>query len=213
MGVAAPTFSRVRLRDERLYTAIIRDISERKAQQRQLQFQATHDPLTALPNRPAFAAHLDSLLAGTPGKGQVALMMIDIDNFKRINDEYGHLVGDEVLKIVARELMGTVKGRDVVARSMIIEILEGRGVGPNADHVLLKLDHLGEQVLHSRLPGILELSRTFAHVDPVKEPIPVIPTCHYMMGGIPTNVNGQALTVDADGKGAASVGGEYACRI
>jgi succinate dehydrogenase / fumarate reductase flavoprotein subunit len=77
-------------------------------------------------------------------------------------------------------------GRDVVARSMIIEILEGRGAGPGADHVFLKLDHLGEEVLNSRLPGILELSRTFAHVDPIKEPIPVVPTCHYMMGGTPT---------------------------
>ena len=65
--------------------------------------------------------------------------------------------------------------------------------------MLLKLDHLGEDVLESRLPGICELSRTFAHVDPVKEPIPVVPTCHYMMGGIPTNVDGQALTLDAAG--------------
>ena len=67
-------------------------------------------------------------------------------------------------------------GRDVVARSMVIEILEGRGFGPEGDHVKLKLDHLGADVLNSRLPGILELSRTFAHVDPVKEPIPVVPT-------------------------------------
>tara|TARA_B100001559_G_C16499940_1_gene622774 strand:+ start:317 stop:2095 length:1779 start_codon:yes stop_codon:yes gene_type:complete len=88
-------------------------------------------------------------------------------------------------------------GRDVVARSMILEILDGKGCDPENpanDHVLLKLDHLGEEVLNSKLPGILELSRTFAHVDPVKEPIPVIPTCHYMMGGIATQVSGQALT-------------------
>ncbi|MEZ5597209.1 MAG: succinate dehydrogenase flavoprotein subunit [Pseudomonadales bacterium] len=84
-------------------------------------------------------------------------------------------------------------GRDVVARSMIIEIIEGRGAGPDGDHVLLKLDHLGEDVLNTRLPGICELSKTFAHVDPVKEPIPVVPTCHYMMGGVPTQVSGQAL--------------------
>jgi succinate dehydrogenase / fumarate reductase flavoprotein subunit len=89
--------------------------------------------------------------------------------------------------------------RDVVARSMIQEIIAGRGCGPEGDHVLLKLDHLGEKVLNEKLPGICELARTFAHVDPVKEPIPVVPTCHYMMGGIPTNVNGQALTVGADG--------------
>ena len=106
-------------------------------------------------------------------------------------------------------------GRDVVARSMVLEILEGRGVGPEGDHVFLKLDHLGEEVLESRLPGICELSRTFAHADPVKEPIPVVPTCHYMMGGIPTNVNGQALTVDAQGNDQIIPGldacGEAAC--
>ncbi len=106
-------------------------------------------------------------------------------------------------------------GRDVVARSMVLEILEGRGVGENGDHVLLKLDHLGEEVLNSRLPGILELSRTFAHVDPVREPIPVIPTCHYMMGGVPTNIHGQAITQNADGEDSLISGlfavGEVAC--
>lgn len=84
--------------------------------------------------------------------------------------------------------------RDIVSRSSIIEILEGRGAGPNKDYVLLKLDHLGEKILNERLPGILELSRKFLNVDPVKEPIPVIPTCHYQMGGIPTTIHGQALT-------------------
>ena len=101
-------------------------------------------------------------------------------------------------------------GRDVVARSMVLEILAGNGCGPNGDHVLLKLDHLGEEVLESKLPGICELSRTFAHVDPVKEPIPVVPTCHYMMGGIPTNINGQALTQDQDGN-ESIVPGLFAC--
>lgn len=107
-------------------------------------------------------------------------------------------------------------GRDVVARSMMTEIREGRGCeGPWGTHIKLKLDHLGKEVLESRLPGILELSRTFAHVDPVKEPIPVIPTCHYMMGGIPTNVDGQALSVDENGHEKAIKGlfacGEIAC--
>ncbi|MES2674779.1 MAG: succinate dehydrogenase flavoprotein subunit [Pseudomonadota bacterium] len=101
-------------------------------------------------------------------------------------------------------------GRDVVARSMVLEILAGNGCGPEGDHVLLKLDHLGEEVLESRLPGICELSRTFAHVDPVKEPIPVVPTCHYMMGGIPTNINGQALTQDANGVDVV-IDGLFAC--
>ncbi|MCP5180359.1 MAG: succinate dehydrogenase flavoprotein subunit [Pseudomonadales bacterium] len=105
-------------------------------------------------------------------------------------------------------------GRDVVARSMIIEIIEGRGAGPDGDHVLLKLDHLGEDVLNTRLPGICELSKTFAHVDPVKEPIPVVPTCHYMMGGVPTQVSGQAL-MQAGGEDRPIDGfyaaGEVAC--
>ncbi len=101
-------------------------------------------------------------------------------------------------------------GRDVVARSMVREIIEGRGCGPNGDHVLLKLDHLGEEALNAKLPGILELSRTFAHADPVKEPIPVVPTCHYMMGGIPTNIHGQALTLDSNGRDQV-VPGLYAC--
>ena len=85
-------------------------------------------------------------------------------------------------------------GRDVVARSMVLEILEGRGCGDKNDHIYLKLDHLGAEVLNSKLPGICELSRTFAHVDPIYEPIPVVPTCHYMMGGTPTNISGQAFT-------------------
>ena len=101
-------------------------------------------------------------------------------------------------------------GRDVVARSMVLEILEGRGCGEEGDHVKLKLDHLGEEVLESRLPGICELSRTFAHVDPVKEAIPVVPTCHYMMGGIPTNIHGQAITVDSAGNDHI-IPGLYAC--
>ncbi|WP_423186574.1 succinate dehydrogenase flavoprotein subunit [Alishewanella sp. d11] len=107
-------------------------------------------------------------------------------------------------------------GRDVVARSMMTEIREGRGCdGPWGPHIKLKLDHLGAEVLESRLPGICELSRTFAHVDPVKEPIPVIPTCHYMMGGIPTNVHGQVIHPKADGSESVVAGlfacGEIAC--
>ena len=107
-------------------------------------------------------------------------------------------------------------GRDVVARSIMIEIREGRGCeGPWGPHVKLKLDHLGKEMLESKLPGICELSRTFAHVDPVKEPIPVIPTCHYMMGGLPTRVTGQVIKQDANGKEMDVTGlfavGEIAC--
>ena len=102
-------------------------------------------------------------------------------------------------------------GRDVVARSMMTEIREGRGCdGPWGPHIKLKLDHLGAEVLESRLPGVCELSKTFAHVDPVKEPIPVIPTCHYMMGGIPTNVHGQVIHPKADGS-EVIVPGLFAC--
>jgi succinate dehydrogenase / fumarate reductase flavoprotein subunit len=105
-------------------------------------------------------------------------------------------------------------GRDVVARSMVKEIIAGNGCGPDGDHVLLKLDHLGEEALHRLLPGICELSKTFAHVDPVKAPVPVVPTCHYMMGGVPTNIHGQAITqVDGEDKiidGLFAVG-EVAC--
>jgi len=105
--------------------------------------------------------------------------------------------------------------RDVVARSIALELREGRGAGPKSEYVLLKLDHLGPEVIQARLPGIRELSLTFAKVDPINDPIPVVPTCHYMMGGIPTNVHGQVLSVTSSGQPTAVVGlyavGECAC--
>ena len=104
--------------------------------------------------------------------------------------------------------------RDVVSRSIVTEIKEGRGAGPKADHVLLKLDHLGEGVIAKRLPGIRESSRIFAGVDPVVEPIPVFPTAHYLMGGIPTDRFGRVMTPAGGGEDAVPglyAAGECAC--
>ncbi len=90
--------------------------------------------------------------------------------------------------------------RDVVARCSMTEIREGRGCGPDKDHVLLKLSHLDPEVFIEKLPGITQIAMTYVGVDPRKDPIPVVPTCHYSMGGIPCNYHGQVLTVDHDGK-------------
>ncbi|MEM7565200.1 MAG: FAD-binding protein, partial [Pseudomonadota bacterium] len=91
--------------------------------------------------------------------------------------------------------------RDVVSRSMTIEIREGRGVGANGDHIHLNLQHLGSEVIEERLPGIAESARIFAGVDVAKEPIPVLPTVHYNMGGIPTNYHGEVVTLKSQGRG------------
>jgi succinate dehydrogenase / fumarate reductase flavoprotein subunit len=99
--------------------------------------------------------------------------------------------------------------RDVVSRAMATEIKEGRGAGKDGDYILLKLDHLGAEVIDKRLPGIREIAKKFANVDPVKEPIPVVPTCHYQMGGIPTNYHGQVVVPDGHG-GEKIVRGLYA---
>ena len=83
--------------------------------------------------------------------------------------------------------------RDIVARSMVLEVLEGRGAGPHKDYVYIDVRHLGADVLEAKLPDITEFARTYLGVDPVKELVPVYPTCHYVMGGIPTTVHGQVL--------------------
>lgn len=100
--------------------------------------------------------------------------------------------------------------RDVVSRSMTIEIREGRGCGPEKDHVYLQLHHLPPEQLAQRLPGISETAMIFAGVDVTREPIPVLPTVHYNMGGVPTNYRGQVLTVDKQGNDHI-VPGLYAC--
>ena len=99
--------------------------------------------------------------------------------------------------------------RDFISRSMDQEIKEGRGCGPKKDHVLLKLDHLGSDTINKRLPSIREIAMKFANVDPIKEPIPVVPTIHYQMGGIPTNVYGQVV-VPKNGNPNEIVNGLYA---
>jgi succinate dehydrogenase / fumarate reductase flavoprotein subunit len=99
--------------------------------------------------------------------------------------------------------------RDFVSRSMDQEIKEGRGCGPEGDHVLLKLDHLGAETIMKRLPSIREIAIKFANVDPIKDPIPVVPTIHYQMGGIPTNVHGQVV-LPKNGNPNSIVGGLYA---
>ncbi|MCJ9428044.1 succinate dehydrogenase flavoprotein subunit [Kordiimonas marina] len=105
--------------------------------------------------------------------------------------------------------------RDVVSRSISNEIREGRGVGPLKDHMYLHLDHLDPELLHERLPGISESAKVFAGVDVTKEPIPIIPTCHYNMGGIPTNYHGEVINPTKDDPDAVVPGlfavGEAAC--
>jgi len=105
--------------------------------------------------------------------------------------------------------------RDVVSRAEAMEILEGRGCGPNKDHMFLKLFHLPAEVLRTRLPGILETAQIFAGVDGTKELIPICPTVHYNMGGIPTNWKAQVETQDSNGNTVIVPGlmaaGEAAC--
>ncbi|GHA99786.1 succinate dehydrogenase flavoprotein subunit [Algimonas arctica] len=111
--------------------------------------------------------------------------------------EGGYLTNSEGERFMERYAPSAkdLASRDVVSRAMTIEIREGRGVGPNKDHIFLHLDHLDPAVLAERLPGISETAKIFAGVDVTREPIPVLPTCHYNMGGIPTNYHGEVVTL------------------
>jgi len=131
--------------------------------------------------------------------------------------EGGYLTNSEGERFMERYAPSAkdLASRDVVSRAMTIEIREGRGVGPNKDHIFLHLDHLDPEVLAERLPGISETAKIFAGVDVTKEPIPVLPTCHYNMGGIQTNYHGEVLTKKGKNPDAVVPGlmavGEAAC--
>ncbi len=126
--------------------------------------------------------------------------------------EGGYLTNSEGERFMERYAPSAkdLASRDVVSRSMALEMREGRGVGPNKDYIYLHLDHIDPKVLAERLPGITESGKIFAGVDLTRQPLPVCPTVHYNMGGIPTNYHGEVMTIGADGDPETVVPGLFA---